>query len=218
MAATRASPLCSTPSGTLLPLSPPAMALASAMMSASEALEQNPPDLVCPITHEIFTEPVINGAGQVYERAAIEMHMRRSTIDPVTRMHLHPSSGLTPVWIVKSRSVRVSAPHISRAKRKRLPNLRATLLLVQSTRIQGKDCTAMRPASIPQSWSRCRQVSEESSGTVRRCQICNSGDPPWPMPDMALACIVSSDAPTQLAPVAAGPIQKLRTICPDTSK
>ncbi|KAL3146347.1 hypothetical protein ABBQ32_003037 [Trebouxia sp. C0010 RCD-2024] len=33
----------------------------------------------------------------------------------------------------------------------------------------------MRPASIPQSWSRCRQVSEESSGTVRRCQICNSG-------------------------------------------
>lgn len=85
------------------------MSLASAMTSAAEVLEQNPPDLVCPITHEIFTEPVINGAGQVYERAAIEMHMRRSNIDPVTRMHLHPSSGLTPVWIVKSRSVRVSS-------------------------------------------------------------------------------------------------------------
>ena len=103
MPASRASPLCSTPSGTMLPLSPPAMSLASATTSASDSLEQNPPDLVCPITHEIFTEPVINGAGQVYERAAIEMHMRRSSVDPVTRMQLHPSSGLTPVWIVKSR-------------------------------------------------------------------------------------------------------------------
>ena len=79
------------------------------MTSASEALEQNPPDLVCPITHEIFTEPVINGAGQVYERAAIEMHMRKSSMDPITRMPLHPSSGLTPVWIVKSRLVRTSS-------------------------------------------------------------------------------------------------------------
>lgn len=104
MPANRNSPLCSTPSGTMLPLSPPAMSLASATTSASDILEQNPPDLVCPITHEIFTEPVINGAGQVYERAAIEMHMRRSSVDPVTRMQLHPSSGLTQVWIVKSRS------------------------------------------------------------------------------------------------------------------
>ena len=108
MPANRAFLLCSTPSGTMLPLSPPAMSLASAATTDSEILEQNPPDLVCPITHEIFTEPVINGAGQVYERAAIEMHMRRSIVDPVTRMQLHPSSGLTPVWIVKSRSV--SAP------------------------------------------------------------------------------------------------------------
>lgn len=115
MPAHRASPLCSTPSGTMLPLSPPAMSLASAVTSASETLEQNPPDLVCPITHEVFTEPVINGAGQVYERAAIEMHMRRSTVDPVTRMQLHPSSGLTPVWIVKSRSVSASHCHISGA-------------------------------------------------------------------------------------------------------
>ena len=111
-----ATPLCSTPSGSLLPLSPPAMSLASATTTASEALEQNPPDLVCPITQDIFTEPVINGAGQVYERAAIEMHMRRSNLDPVTRMQLHPSSGLTPVWIVKSRSVPFAVPKPRRTK------------------------------------------------------------------------------------------------------
>ena len=107
MPATRGTVLCSVPSGTLSPLSASNMSLASVTTVASDVLEQNPPDLVCPITHEIFSEPVINGAGQVYERSAIELHMRRSTVDPVTRMQLHPSSGLTPVWIVKSRSVRL---------------------------------------------------------------------------------------------------------------
>lgn len=103
MPANRGSTLCSTPSGTLLPLSPPTMSLASAASTATDALLDNPPDLVCPITHELFTEPVINGAGQVYERSAIETYLRRSNMDPVTRMQLHPSSVLTPVWIVKSR-------------------------------------------------------------------------------------------------------------------
>ncbi|KAL0031370.1 hypothetical protein WJX79_007043 [Trebouxia sp. C0005] len=103
MSALRSSGLCSSPSGTLLPLSPPTLSLASAANIACEALLDNPPDLVCPITHELFKEPVINAAGQVYERSAIEAYMRRSLMDPVTRMQLHPTSVLTPVWIVKSR-------------------------------------------------------------------------------------------------------------------
>ena len=94
------------------------MSLASATTTASEALE-NPLDLVCPITQDIFTEPVINGAGQVYERAAIELHMRRSDLDPVTRMQLHPSSGLTPVWIVKSRLVTFAMLSLRRVTRLR---------------------------------------------------------------------------------------------------
>ena len=105
MPATGSSPLCTTPSGTLLPLSPPTLSLASAANVMSEALLESPPDLVCPITHELFRDPVINGAGQVYERAAIATYMRQSNLDPVTRMQLHPLSALTPVWIVKSRSV-----------------------------------------------------------------------------------------------------------------
>ena len=103
MSAVRSSGLCASPSGTLLPLSPPTLSLASAANTAFEALFDNPPDLVCPVTHELFKEPVINAAGQVYERSAIEAYMRRSLMDPVTRMQLHPTSVLTPVWIVKSR-------------------------------------------------------------------------------------------------------------------
>lgn len=110
MPANRGTPLCSTPSGTLLPLVPPTLSLASAASTAVDPLLDNPPDLVCPITLELFLDPVINAAGQVYERSAIESYLRRSHMDPVTRMQLHPSSVLTPVWIVKSRSVAWNVP------------------------------------------------------------------------------------------------------------
>ncbi len=33
----------------------------------ADAMFDTPSDLLCPITHEILLEPVINGAGQVYE-------------------------------------------------------------------------------------------------------------------------------------------------------
>lgn len=40
-------------------------------------LFDTPADLLCPITHELFKEPVINAVGQVYEKAAIERHLTR---------------------------------------------------------------------------------------------------------------------------------------------
>ena len=73
-----------------------------------------PAELVCPITHAVFTDPVLTAAGhvsvptppapaptrrahlpalaapaaQIYERAAIEQHLARSDTDPLTRQHL----------------------------------------------------------------------------------------------------------------------------------
>jgi hypothetical protein len=40
--------------------------------SAEEALLRDfPSDLICPITHQLFRDPVLTACGQVYERSAI---------------------------------------------------------------------------------------------------------------------------------------------------
>ncbi|KAK9827668.1 hypothetical protein WJX81_005475 [Elliptochloris bilobata] len=72
-----------------------------------EGLWKTPNDLICPITHEVFRDPVINAAGQVYERAAIERHLgpaKGSAVDPVSRQPL-PNRELTPVFILRSRAM-----------------------------------------------------------------------------------------------------------------
>ena len=171
MSATRSSGLCSCPSGTLLPLSPPTLSLASAANTAFEALLDNPPDLVCPVTHELLKEPVINAAGQVYERSAIEAYMLRSLRDPVTRMQLHPTSVLTPVWIVKSR-------YITSKLCFRLHDvlfLQRNLLCKQVLGVQRKHSKKVCRASLPQSWTRCCQICAQSCGAVWGCKLYCSG-------------------------------------------
>ncbi|KAK9868882.1 hypothetical protein WJX84_011105 [Apatococcus fuscideae] len=62
-----------------------------------------PSDLVCPITHEIFRDPVITAAGQVYERDSIMVFLQKHNTDPVTRMPLAGKT-LTPIYILRSRA------------------------------------------------------------------------------------------------------------------
>eukprot|EP00198_Chlamydomonas_reinhardtii_P004658 XP_001693994.1 predicted protein [Chlamydomonas reinhardtii] len=73
---------------------------------------ESPSDLICPITHELFVEPVINAAGQVYERAAIEKALATKLaikghwfmqVDPISNLPL-PSASLTTVWPMKSKA------------------------------------------------------------------------------------------------------------------
>jgi hypothetical protein len=97
-------------------LEPQASAAGQLPLQPSQSLKlsddhvfDNPPDLVCPITCELFWDPVINSAGQVYERAAIEHHIERSVAtgsepkDPVTNTLL-PNNHLTPVFPMRSRA------------------------------------------------------------------------------------------------------------------
>ncbi|GMH40936.1 hypothetical protein BSKO_08840 [Bryopsis sp. KO-2023] len=66
----------------------------------------NPPeDLVCPITHQLFKDPVVNSAGSMYEREAI-LHFLESSenpVDPVTREEL--TGGLFTVLKHRSRVI-----------------------------------------------------------------------------------------------------------------
>jgi hypothetical protein len=89
-----------------LPLQP---SQSQSLKLSDDHVFDNPPDLVCPITCELFWDPVINSAGQVYERAAIEHHIERSVAtgsepkDPVTNTPL-PNNHLTPVFPMRSRA------------------------------------------------------------------------------------------------------------------
>ena len=58
-------------------------------MRASKRRHVSPNDgepsaLLCPITHEIMTDPVVTADGQSYERYAIEQWLRHSTLSPLT--------------------------------------------------------------------------------------------------------------------------------------
>lgn len=72
------------------------------------SLFEPPADLICPITHELMKDPVINAAGQVYEREAIERAFREAPAgaarDPYTNTPL-PSLQLTTVWPMRSKSM-----------------------------------------------------------------------------------------------------------------
>jgi hypothetical protein len=57
--------------------------------------DEEPADYVCPITHELMSDPVVTADGQSYERYAIEQWLRHSTLSPLTNeplVHLN----LTP--------------------------------------------------------------------------------------------------------------------------
>eukprot|EP00191_Tetraselmis_sp_GSL018_P001990 CAMPEP_0177615200 /NCGR_PEP_ID=MMETSP0419_2-20121207/23268_1 /TAXON_ID=582737 /ORGANISM="Tetraselmis sp., Strain GSL018" /LENGTH=204 /DNA_ID=CAMNT_0019112721 /DNA_START=176 /DNA_END=786 /DNA_ORIENTATION=+ len=66
-------------------------------------LFETPEDLICPISYDIFRDPVINCVGQVYDRASITAFMRESRTDPITRLPL-ADTVLTPVFLLRSRA------------------------------------------------------------------------------------------------------------------
>lgn len=55
-----------------------------------EYLFHTPADLVCPITHELFKDPVLNSAGQMYEKEAFLQYLESTpnAVDPISRVPL----------------------------------------------------------------------------------------------------------------------------------
>lgn len=95
----------------------PSMASSGAATGSQDALLfETPPDLVCPITFHLFRDPVINAAGQVYERAAIEQHLALKGTDPISGVVIQ-SNQLIPVRAADtqpSRSASAAAPFTAR--------------------------------------------------------------------------------------------------------
>jgi hypothetical protein len=50
--------------------------------------EAVPPHLRCPLTQELFLDPVVIASGHTYERAAIKLYLQASGADPVTKEQL----------------------------------------------------------------------------------------------------------------------------------
>ncbi|GFR47988.1 hypothetical protein Agub_g9812, partial [Astrephomene gubernaculifera] len=88
---------------TLAPSSSLRRSLVEIAEVADNDLFESPPDLLCPITHELFYDPVINAAGQVYERAAIEKALAHKLVDPISNLPLD-TAALTTVWPMKSKA------------------------------------------------------------------------------------------------------------------
>lgn len=57
--------------------------------------------LTCPITHELFKDPVVAGDGFTYERAAIQRWMRRSSRSPMTNDDTLAGRQLLPNHVVR---------------------------------------------------------------------------------------------------------------------
>jgi hypothetical protein len=63
-------------------------------------LLETPADLCCPLTKQLYKDPVITTAGQVYERSAIMHHLQSSHQDPVSGEAISPDR-LTPVVMLR---------------------------------------------------------------------------------------------------------------------
>lgn len=78
---------------------------AAAQDSVALLLGDPPPELLCPISHAVFLDPVLTSAGHVYERSYIEAHLARgASTDPLTREPL-AGGGLTPVHSIRGRAL-----------------------------------------------------------------------------------------------------------------
>ena len=51
----------------------------------------DPDAFICPLTHRMMVDPVVDNEGNTYERSAIENWLARSNSSPITRAHLTPS-------------------------------------------------------------------------------------------------------------------------------
>jgi hypothetical protein len=61
------------------------------------SFDETPYDLVCPITQEIFQDPVMDRNGRTYERKAILMWLASKGTCPLTRQPAKPSNYITNV-------------------------------------------------------------------------------------------------------------------------
>ncbi|GLC75320.1 hypothetical protein PLESTF_001623600 [Pleodorina starrii] len=83
----------SPPSASSAPASPPRGGAAPAVLPL-------PQSYVCPLTLQLFRDPVITAAGHTYERSAVETWLQHNSTDPKTRTRLL-SKILIPNWTVK---------------------------------------------------------------------------------------------------------------------
>ncbi len=75
-------------------------------VSVEGPLFHPPRDLICPITQNLFADPVVNSVGQIYERQAFLAYLNNSQdkTDPVTRQELDENV-LTSIYAVKARAM-----------------------------------------------------------------------------------------------------------------
>lgn len=59
-----------------------------------------PKQLICPLTSELFRDPVTASSGHVYERATIEEWLRHHDTDPKTNVVL-PTKQLMPAFLIR---------------------------------------------------------------------------------------------------------------------
>ena len=57
-----------------------------------QAMADPPEDYVCPITQEVFTDPVLAQDEHNYERAALDDWLQRTPRSPVTNLPLQPGA------------------------------------------------------------------------------------------------------------------------------
>ncbi|WP_194847733.1 U-box domain-containing protein [Candidatus Neptunochlamydia vexilliferae] len=75
--------------------------LKALLLSQKEA--DYPDDLLCPLTLDLFKDPVITNDGHTFEREAIEMHLKNSSTCPLTRKSLKKED-LRPNRALKNRA------------------------------------------------------------------------------------------------------------------
>jgi hypothetical protein len=63
-------------------------------------LEEPPPHLTCPITHELMVDPVATSDGQLYERRAIEQWLQDHETSPLSGAALS-SRMLIPIVMIR---------------------------------------------------------------------------------------------------------------------
>ncbi|KAM8839036.1 uncharacterized protein ACB058_015598 isoform 2-T2 [Synchiropus picturatus] len=69
---------------------------------AAPAPQFIPPHLICPLTKSMFIDPVKTKYGTVYERKAIELHLKQHRYDPTAGPNCPLRAGdLTPAWDMK---------------------------------------------------------------------------------------------------------------------
>lgn len=68
--------------------------------SSTADRDEEPEHLCCPITREMFRDPVTVSSGHTYERGAIFEHLRKDNLDPLTRENLSDSR-LVASWTVR---------------------------------------------------------------------------------------------------------------------